>query len=461
LKFLFSILFSQCLAVPDLSNVVSLSKTFNSLVITSTSGIGVYDLNSRTVSTFFSTVNPKYGVLSPDGTRIFYFKNNKDLCYYNIPSHEEFYLTALDFTPEKLGVGQRSLMIKGSGKQILLDYSGFPIPDSLKERYYNFASEEVKKPINLPPILNPNGNLVPFSTVLFDSLSNLIFVGTRGYGVFVYSRPRGIYVDTVILGLPKVKEIIACGFKKDTLYLLTQNSLTKLTINLKSQIYYPTNLEPTENFLAMDANDSTLFLISSKGRIYTLWKERIVFENKLNINPSKVFEFKDGKILFQEGNSIKLMTIDGESLTILKLPSNYEKVKASITKSGIPILLDGRIFLYRKDSLFALFEKPNPDKRIIDFVAKDDTLWAITFDKILKITAKETIAYPLPFQEPEQIIFSKEGHLYIVKGQSFATFTGKDFNLESLPLLDGKILSILPLENQRFFITTKFVYLCQ
>jgi hypothetical protein len=352
-------------------------------------------------------------------------------------------------------------MIKGSEKQILLDYSGFPIPDSLKERYYNFASEEVKKPINLPPILNPNGNLVPFSTVLFDSLSNLIFVGTRGYGVFLYSRPRGIYIDSVILGLPKVKEIIACGFKKDTLYLLTHNSLTKLTINLKSQIYYPTNLEPAENFLAMDANDSTLFLISSKGRIYTLWKERMVFENKLDINPSKVFEFKEGKILFQEGNSIKLMTIEGESLMALNLPSNYEKVKASITKIGIPILLDGRLFLYQKDSLFALSEKSDLDERIIDFVAKDDTLWALTFDKLLKITAKKTIAYPLPFQEPEQIIFSKEGNLYIIKGQYLATFTGEDFNLQSLPLLEGKILSILLSENQRFFITTNFVYLCQ
>jgi hypothetical protein len=67
----------------------------------------------------------------------------------------------------------------------------------------------------------------------------------------------------------------------------------------------------------------------------------------------------------------------------------------------------------------------------------------------------------LPFQEPEQIIFSKEGNLYIIKGQFFATLTGEDFNLQSLPLLDGKILSILPLENPRFFITTKFVYLCQ
>jgi len=461
LKLLLCLLISECIAVPDLLNVVNLSKTFSYLTITSKSGIGVYDLNSKNVYAIFNTSNPEFGILSPDLTKIFFIKNRKELCVYNVPFREEFYLTTFDFIVEKLGVGKQSLIVQGSGKELLLDYSGFPIPDSLKEKFYNFASLESKKSINLPPLLTPYGNVIPFSTVLFDSLSSLTFVGTRGYGVFVYSKQKGSYVDSITLGLPEVSEIIASHCERDTIFLLTPNSLISLSADLRAKVYTPFNLEPDEKFVGMDNTHPSPLLITSKGRIFTLSKDRMVFEKKLDINVQKFFDFKDEKILFLEENAIKLITIESETLLLLNLSPNYENLKALITKDGIALWIDGRLYLYKKDSLFNVMEKCKIDGRILDFVVMDDELWIITFSNLWKIEDNDAVCYELPFQNPDRVVLSEDGGLYIIKAPLFAKIEGMDFFLESIPLMEREILGVHRISERKIICTQKSLYICQ
>ncbi|MDI6850895.1 MAG: hypothetical protein QMD82_03030 [bacterium] len=461
MKLLLFFLISECIAVPDLFNVANLSKTFNYLTITSKSGIGVYDLNNGNVYAIFSTSNPECGVLAPDLSKIFFIRNRNELCVYNVLFREEFFLTTFDFFVEKLGIGHRSLIVQGSGKELLLDHSGFPIPDSLKEKFYNFASLELKKPINLPPLLNLYGDIIPFSTVLFDSLTSSTFVGTRGYGVFVFSRQKRTYVDSITLGLPEVSEIIASHCVRDNIFLLTPNSLVRLAPDFKSKVYVPHNLEPDEKFTGMNNSLSLPLLITNRGRIFTLLSDRLVFEKKLDITPQKVFDFKEEKILFLEENTIKLMTIEGETLLLVNLPPIYENLKAFITDGGIVFLVDGRLYLYQIDSLFNIVEKHKIDERIIDFDVIDDELWVVTFSKLCKIKVNDAVCYKLPFQNPDRVILSCDRKLYITKVPFVATLEGMNFTIESIPLREREVVGINVISKGKIITTKKALYMCE
>ncbi|HOK23753.1 MAG TPA: hypothetical protein PKU67_07020 [Candidatus Hydrothermia bacterium] len=452
-----NLLLSYYMCLPDLLDVRSLSLQQNFLVITSSTGIGIYDLNNRTLRTCFEVEDPDFGIMTPDLSRIYFIQGKYDLSYFDIPAGEKVLLRTLEFRPDIVGVGQKSIIIVHSYNEILLDPAGFELPASEKERNYTFPSRSGTLSY-IPPIFNPFGEKVKVSAVLYDPLQNLYFVGTRNTGVYIFDNKRKIFVDSIKTGLPNDFPILDATCFNGNLWILTSNYLCAVRNDFASKLIYASILGSGEELTGIFNADSTLYIYTNQGKIFSVENERLIFEKNLGIPVKNLYRNNSG-FLVETQSGILEVTADGDSTNIIRNYNINEIDRLRPLGCGFAFLLKGKLYVNHGDTLFIISDSTTLDQPVIDFETSGDTILALTFSHLLRISSASTKVIELPFNDPRRIFFDRE-NVFIWKWPFLATLSdGEDFSLETIQEVKEPVLKVLNFENRRVLVTSKRVWL--
>jgi len=454
MRIIIAFIFSLCSGLPDLLNVRNLSLTGPFLVITSTQGIGLYNLEEKKLKDFFLAENPNYGILSHDYLRIYFIEDKNTLSYYDISGKQKIRLITFDFTPDLLGVSQRSIIVQHGERETLLDLAGFELKLSERESSYIFPAN-IPQQTYLPPILNPRGERLKFTAILYDDLRGQYIIGTRNFGVYIFDNIRKIYTDSIQRGIGFDYPIIDAMVFGDTMYILSPNYLCTLTDDFKSRLIsipLPSSGEELRGIFMMDGMPC---IYTNQGRFFTLRSGVLEFYTNIDM-PLKGAFLQGEHLIATTSHEILEMSVNGD--TILNINA-YGVKKMRPYAKGFAFLKDGKLYLFQNGSLQLISDTTTLHERVEDFEVLRDTIWALTFSHIFKITSETTEVIELPFQAPQGIFISRET-IAILKFPFLAIFDGKDYYYHETPALTESPIRVFRFQNYMTFVTPHNLYFC-
>ncbi|MEO0241865.1 MAG: hypothetical protein ABIM42_02340 [candidate division WOR-3 bacterium] len=452
----------SCIYLSNSLDVKSLAITGNHITITYDNGITIYNLQSREIKASFPATNPELGILSPDLTRVYYIENKTSLSCYSIPAGTQIFSLPLDFQPDFLGIGLKTILLKSKDKSILLNYSGFDIPESERERLYISASYSLSANIFLPQIFSPSGKKAEISYAVLDSLNNIIYVGTKGRGVYFFSKNKLSYVDSLLIGIPLNDEgdsIVDALVLNDYLYLLTRYNLIRLSNKLITS-YWPRPVG-SQNFEVFDKSDSSIFIAETNGRIYR-WEDGVwttIAQMILKSKPLKLV-FHSGVLYIISTREILGITEEGDTTFFFRNPFNGDIKDFAISGKNLVILIDGRIYFLSSDSLTELSEISTKYEQVISIKDIQGSLWAVTNSYLLNINPTMTDFFELNIKPPLKILEfdNKPMILYPELACVFSDSTFQYLNQENK--VQG-FKKIIKWGNRMVFISSKSIFICE
>ncbi len=462
LLFSFLLTFQTCLSLPELTDIRSLSKTLNYLLLTSKNGIGIYDLSSDELIYFKRIESVNLAVLSPSLDIVYFIKNGKQLYSLNISAEEPTLLRELNNPPKVLGVGQKSLLLGWDDKSQILDFAGFELPESEREKGYNYSVSERPERIYLPPIFDNVGEKVPINCALADSSTGIIFAGTRGKGVFIYDLRKFNYVDSIITGVPDAGRIVQILSISDTFYILSPNELIRLTPELRSFILKPPTLRPDEKLTGILNMDTLVFVVSNKGDIFEVLDGGLAFYKSLKLEIEKVVGNSCNTLYLKTPDSFLIVDLSGDTFFSMSSLMNQDADRILPFKKGFLILKENRLFLLTDNGLY-LYHGDTTLNRVLDVGIKGDTIWILEFENLKKIYGDSVVTYLLPFQGPERLLVDENGRIYVQKTPFLAHLSADgEFIIKSIPQeVKGKIKEMATISRWILLMTQGDIFLCK
>ncbi|MGB9824301.1 MAG: hypothetical protein ACPLN0_05270 [Candidatus Hydrothermia bacterium] len=435
----------------DFLNVKSVSLTNNYITITSDQGILIYDVLERKIKASFPANNPRLAVLSPDLTKVFFIEDSSTFTIYSILAETNIIRKTLDFSPKILGVGLRSVFLKNQEKILYVDYSGFNIPEMEKEDIYIQSSELLTAP-SIPSILNEKGERITPSCIFFDSLRNLIFVGTRGFGVLIFEKNKLSYTDTIALGFSisaPMDSIRDFAIWKDTLFILTSEAIFKIDDNLHTR-RIPRPL--SAKYFTDMCLDTSIYILDSSGKVYEYTGDNFITLFSLESqHPFKKIVASHGLFLSFSTNELFLITNTGSSNNVRKITIEPEIDDAVILDSAIAVLSQGKIFLITPSGISQLSDSTTLFENIISMTKIQGMLWAVTPSYLFNINPSYTLYKKLMVSNPVKVTNLRD--LPAVLYQDFLVlYEDSTFILRSIPSRIIKVRDVARWNNMTLFI---------
>lgn len=451
----------KCLYLTDFSFVKSLSLTGNYLTITSPDGILVYDVENHTVKASLNLSNPQLGVLSPNLNDLFYLEKGKELVCYNLQANAVTMRKTLDFLPKGIGLGLSTVLLISDSSSRVLSYAGFELKPTDRENFYIFPVLRGTENVILPKIFGKTGKSFEISCVLYDSLNNRYFVGTRGNGVYVFSRNKMIYIDSLPIGIPlsnladRIMDALISG---DTLYIMTQERL----VVLKDDMTYSAYQRPIGSSMLFDIakGDSSLFILDMAGKIYKFDNGAFITIRKEEPkSPLKKLLTQNGNIYMVCENNILGFNEKGDTIFTFENPFSNTIESAELYKDFLAIIIGGRLFFISQQKLYEMKEIATLGEKILSIVTLGDTLWALTPSHLLAITPSFITSFEIPIKPPLNLsVFGTKpailfNELALVKGDS--TFYTIPF-----PQNTTEVLKVLKWKGKILFVSKRAITLC-
>lgn len=464
MKLIFTLLLTSqtCLSLPDLTDIRSLTKTLNYLLLTSKNGIGIYDLLRDELAYFKRIEGVNFAVLSPSLDIVYFIINGKQLYALNISAEEPTLLRELNNPPKVLGIGQKSLLLGWEGKSQILDFAGFELPESEREKGYNYSVSERPERIYLPPIFDNVGEKVPINCALVDSSTGIIFAGTRGKGVFIYDLKKFNYVDSIITGVPDAGRIVQILSIANTFYILSPYELVRLTPELRSFILKPPPLKPDEKLTGILNMDTLVFVVSNKGNIFEVLDGGLAFYKSLKLEIEKVVGNSCNTLYLKTPDAFLIVDLSGDTLFSISSLMNQDADRILPFKKGFLILKENKLFLLTEKELY-LYNGDTTLNRVLDVGVKSDTIWVLEFKNLKKIYGDSVTTYPLPFNDPDGLIVDERGGVYIQKTPFLAKLNDDgEFVFQSLSQeVKGKIIEMAKTSKWTLLMTRDGILLCK
>jgi len=451
----------KCLYLTDFSFVRSLSLTGNYLTVTSPDGILVYDVENRTVKASLNLSNPQLGVLSPDLNDLFYLENGKELVCYNLQADAVTMRKPLDFLPKGIGLGLSTVLLLSDSSSRILSYAGFELKPTDRENFYIFPVQRGTENVILPKIFGKTGKSFEISCVLYDSLNNRYFVGTRGNGVYIFSRNKMIYIDSLQIGIPLTNladRIMDAEISGDTLYILTRERI----IVLKNDMTYSSYQRPigSSMFLDIAKGGSSLFILDMAGKVYKFDNGAFITMRKEEPkSPLKKLLTQNGNIYMVGENNILGFNEKGDTIFTFENPFSNTIESAELYKDFLAIIIGGRLFFVSQQKWDELKEIVTLGEKVLSIIAIGDTLWVLTPSHLLAITPSFITPFEIPIKPPLNLsVFGTRpailfNELVLIKGDS--TFYTVPF-----PRNTTDVLKVLKWKEKMLFISERAIALC-
>jgi hypothetical protein len=458
MQFLLYLTIFNYIYLSDFLNVKSVSLTNNYITITSDQGILIYDMQERKIKASFPANNPSLAVLSPDLTKVFFIEDSSTLTIYSILAETKIIRKPLDFSPKILGVGLRSIFLKNPEKTLYVDYSGFNIPDTEKENIYIQSSELLSTP-SLPFVLNEKGERVAPSCIFFDSLRNLILVGTKGLGVLIFEKNKLSYTDTIAIGFSfstPIDSIQDFAIWRDTLFILTKEALFKIDDHFRTRRISRPLI--TKSFTDM-CLDTSIYILDLSGKVYEYTGDNFITLFSLESeHPFKKIIASKGLFLAFSTKEIFLINNIDSSNNIQKITIELGIEDAIILENAIAVLSHGKIFLITPSGISQIADSTTLFENVISITKIQNTLWAVTPSYLLNINPSYTSYRKLIVSNPLKI--SNIRNLPAAVYQDFfVLYEDSTFLITSIPVRTIEVKDVAKWNNLTIFIGSRAIVL--